>query len=208
MEEGDYTSSGIDSSSSSEETTSSSSDEESSAGHGIDEGYDSDSESGSTTTSSSSSSSGDEGEQDSDENNEKNRSSRSATVALKFSGRSRDKLTPPSSSVSLAAKLNAFLPRMAAANAELESVKERGLLQERNIEQVDEGERYIEMDLGLGVLEEKQDGASSGSENDGDESEAGSTRSKSSIRSGRKDTMAVLMGKKCAKRPDIQVVEV
>ena len=93
---------------------------------------------------------------------------------------------------------------MAAANAELDGVR----LRDRNIEEVDDEGRYIEMDLGLGVLEEKRDVDLSGSDNDGDESSAGSIRSKSSIKSRHNDTMGVLMGRKRARKPNIQVVEV
>lgn len=51
-------------------------------------------------------------------------------------------------------RLSTFLPNLAAANDELEVERAAGRLGERNIETVDDDE-YIEMNLGLGVLEEK-----------------------------------------------------
>ena len=71
-----------------------------------------------------------------------------------------------------------FLPALAAANQSLEVEREEGRLEARNLEAVDEeeGGQYIEMNLGLGVLEEK--GARSESEKSeqsegGDEASAG-----------------------------------
>ena len=65
----------------------------------------------------------------------------------------------------LKSRLSAFLPQLAAANASLGEAA-------CNIEAVDEDQQYIEMDLSLGVLEEKRggDNSSSGSDSDGSES--------------------------------------
>jgi hypothetical protein len=52
--------------------------------------------------------------------------------------------------VDLRARLAAFLPELEKANQEL---KQRSA----NIEQVEEGEQYVEMNLGLGVLEQSND---------------------------------------------------
>ena len=57
------------------------------------------------------------------------------------------------------ARLSAFLPQLAAANGELDK-NGAGL----NMEDVEDGEQHIEMNLGLGVLEEKQEGDSSSSD--------------------------------------------
>ncbi|MCJ1329818.1 hypothetical protein MMC10_006499 [Thelotrema lepadinum] len=129
----------------SEEESSSSDDSEGYFEVEVDEGYDSDSESGSTSTSSSSSSSEDEGYG-------KEEGLRSRDHSIGLSSPSPAQLFPQSN---LASRLNAFLPALAASNAELEVERAKGTLDERDIEKVDE-EGYIEMDLGLGVLEEKR----------------------------------------------------
>lgn len=57
---------------------------------------------------------------------------------------------------------------MELANEELEREKAEGRLEERDIETLDDEGSYIEMNLGLGVLEEKREkeGNGSGSEDD------------------------------------------
>ncbi|QDS77191.1 hypothetical protein FKW77_002459 [Venturia effusa] len=56
-------------------------------------------------------------------------------------------------------RLKTFIPELAAANQELDKERLDGTIERRNIEQVDEGEGpFIELDLGLGVLEEKSGG--------------------------------------------------
>ncbi|KAG0125861.1 hypothetical protein HOY82DRAFT_581238 [Tuber indicum] len=60
----------------------------------------------------------------------------------------------------LMSRLDAFLPAMEAANKDLQAEVEDGTIGKRNIEVLDvEEERYIEMNLGLGVLEGKRDGS-------------------------------------------------
>lgn len=71
----------------------------------------------------------------------------------------------------VASKLPGFLAQMRAANQELEEEKSAGTLANRRIEldETDsavEGEQHIEMNLGLGVLEEKHNGTSTTSESD------------------------------------------
>ena len=57
----------------------------------------------------------------------------------------------------LQSRLQTLLPKLKSANQELEVEKAEGMLGERDIEKVEEeGERYIEMDLGLGVLEKRE----------------------------------------------------
>ncbi|KAK6438262.1 hypothetical protein LTR95_005541 [Oleoguttula sp. CCFEE 5521] len=61
----------------------------------------------------------------------------------------------------LASRLGAFLPQMKKANEELREGE--------SLEDVQDGEGYIEMNLGLGVLEETKDGEEgSGSEDEGE----------------------------------------
>ncbi|KAK5133326.1 hypothetical protein LTR08_007851 [Meristemomyces frigidus] len=61
------------------------------------------------------------------------------------------------------ARLSAFLPRLAAANSELDKDGAG-----HSMEDVEDGEQHIEMNLGLGVLEEKQAGDSSSSDESSD----------------------------------------
>lgn len=71
----------------------------------------------------------------------------------------------------LKARLEALLPQLQQANSMLAS--ESG---QHSIEDVEDGEQHIEMDLGLGVLEEQRDDGDSGSESsiEASESEDGS----------------------------------
>lgn len=60
-----------------------------------------------------------------------------------------------------------FLKQMKEANEELMKKMRAG--EERGLEDVKEGESYVEMNLGLGVLEETREGGSgSGSDSDSD----------------------------------------
>lgn len=69
--------------------------------------------------------------------------------------------------------LKDFLPQLKAANEELEAQKKAGTLKSLDAEVTEDGEPYIEMDLGLGVLEAKNPNAheSSGSDTDSDTEE-------------------------------------
>ncbi|KAF2659635.1 hypothetical protein K491DRAFT_564385, partial [Lophiostoma macrostomum CBS 122681] len=92
--------------------------------------------------------------------------------------------------------LKDFLPQLKAANEELEAAKRAGTLKEKTIEDDGDeqdrgGRQYIEMDLGLGVLEEQHpdaDGDSSSSESDSDEDRVDTQKPK--------DIMGKLMGRK------------
>jgi hypothetical protein len=163
-----------------------------------DQGYDSDSESGSTSTSSSSSSS------DSD-------SSDSARIMTSPTPARNERI---GNATSLSSRLSSFLPAIAAANAQLESERRNDTTVNRNIEDID-GENYIEMDLGLGVLEEKNlDKSSSDTDsddgNDGDDSDSDekkSTPRERKTKKREKDVMSKLMGKERGKRPGIEVMD-
>ncbi|KAI7278957.1 hypothetical protein KC345_g5619 [Hortaea werneckii] len=66
----------------------------------------------------------------------------------------------------LQSRLSAFLPQLEAANQQLET--DGG---GHSIEEVEDGDQHIEMNLGLGVLEEKRDDGSNSSEESSDEDE-------------------------------------
>jgi hypothetical protein len=71
---------------------------------------------------------------------------------------------------SLADRLKAFLPQMAEANSQLQ----KGGENEYSMEVVGEDEPHIEMDLGLGVLEETKGDQDSDDDDDDNEEEGGS----------------------------------
>ncbi len=80
------------------------------------------------------------------------------------------------------------MPKIKSANQELEFEKAEGRLGERDIENVEEeGEGYVEMELGLGVLEEREDGEEGGEGKQADEGREG-------------DVMGRLMGKKARRQ--------
>ncbi|MCJ1453165.1 hypothetical protein MMC28_003511 [Mycoblastus sanguinarius] len=103
----------------------------------------------------------------------------------------------------LQSRLNSFLPSIRRANEELEVEKKEGRLEERDIENVDgsgeEGKGYIEMNLGLGVLEEKKEDGDV-EEKSGDESRSGRESEESSgeenAKGVEKDVLGRLMGRK------------
>jgi len=65
-------------------------------------------------------------------------------------------------------RLQSLLPALAASNAELEDLARSGDLQGRRLEDVDEDDgQYVQMELGLGVLEEKIKGGK-GAEGEGE----------------------------------------
>lgn len=58
----------------------------------------------------------------------------------------------------LQTRLRDFLPKLKAANDDLEKLRQNGGLNDRILDNAEEKDgRYVEMDLGLGVLEEKKD---------------------------------------------------
>jgi len=90
---------------------------------------------------------------------------------------------------SLEDRLKAFLPQLAEANSKLQ----KGGEGEYSMEVVGEDEPHIEMDLGLGVLEETKGGSESEGESDEDE---GEEKGEGERKRKEKDVMAELMGKK------------
>jgi hypothetical protein len=94
---------------------------------------------------------------------------------------------------SLEDRLKAFLPQLAEANSKLQ----KGGEGEYSMEVVGEDEPHIEMDLGLGVLEETKGGSESEGESDEDEDEdEGEEKGEGERKRKEKDVMAELMGKK------------
>ncbi|KAH0350792.1 hypothetical protein KCU83_g4670, partial [Aureobasidium melanogenum] len=71
----------------------------------------------------------------------------------------------------LQSRLQAFLPQMAAANAELEKLAKEGGLEGKRLEDVGEGDEYVEMELGLGVMEQKKEGEESSDDSSAESSE-------------------------------------
>ncbi|RMZ71199.1 Cysteine ase [Pyrenophora seminiperda CCB06] len=94
--------------------------------------------------------------------------------------------------------LKHFLPQLKAANDELEAQKKAGTLQSLDAGPESEGEPYIEMNLGLGVLEEKDPNASSDSDSASD-TEDGSEE---------KDVLGKLMGREKKKKQHPAAIEV
>ncbi|KAL1606372.1 hypothetical protein SLS60_003774 [Paraconiothyrium brasiliense] len=96
--------------------------------------------------------------------------------------------------------LKAFLPKLKAANEELEAQKRAGTLQSSEIigdEEADGEEQYIEMNLGLGVLEEQDDEADNDAHGTLDEKKKGEEQQQDS----EKDVLGKLMGRERPKQP-------
>lgn len=96
----------------------------------------------------------------------------------------------------LKSRLAAFLPQLAASNQKLEELKQKGEL--KGFEDVEEGKDYIEMDLGLGVLEEKNAGQQQQQQQDDGESEEreGEGKEKEEV-----DVLRKMMGIKTGNKP-------
>lgn len=131
-----------------------------------------------------SSSSEEEEEEDDDESVSSSELSESSSALSSFT--STHTSQPPTVSVAsltadnlshLQARLNALLPKLKNANEVLETERQEGRLERWNMENVgeeNEARGYIEMNLGLGVLEEKPNGGVGEYEEDEkDESEEG-----------------------------------
>ena len=81
----------------------------------------------------------------------------------------------------LKSRLDKLLPEMREANEELEVERREGRLGERDIEVLGEGSKgYVEMELGLGVLEEKKEG-----EGEAEEGEKGEGSDADRVEDGR-----------------------
>lgn len=91
--------------------------------------------------------------------------------------------------------LKDFLPKLKAANEELEADRKQGTLKKREIDVVDgeENEQYIEMNLGLGVLKMKDADNDSESSSDTEMSDGDDDDTKE------KDVLSKLMGQEKTK---------
>ncbi|KAI9847658.1 MAG: hypothetical protein M1838_000804 [Thelocarpon superellum] len=121
----------------------------------------------------------------------------------------------PLGGTGLLPRLSRFLPELAAANQALEAEAVQGGSRRRGLEDVEEGETYIEMDLGLGVLEERNDAdvSSSSSSSSSSSGEASSNDEGAGLRPRtRRDVLRRLMGQKrkpsdANPKPTIQEVD-
>ncbi|KAI9703174.1 MAG: hypothetical protein M1836_007739 [Candelina mexicana] len=116
---------------------------------------DSDSSTSSSSSDSSSSDSGTDSSSDSDDSSS-DIPSVSPIINLPLLKKPKIATSNPQGSHLLSRVLD-LLPQMAAANAELEEDRAAGRLEEKNIESLEDedGDAHIEMNLGLGVLEEQ-----------------------------------------------------
>lgn len=123
----------------------------------------------------------------------------------------------------LKSRLQTFLPQMAAANAELEKLAQEGGLEGKRLEDVGEGDEYVEMELGLGVMEEKKEGDDSSdetsdessddssedsSEEDDDDDEKEQKKKQKEKEQKEKDILGRLMGHKQGREKAAGIQEV
>jgi hypothetical protein len=105
---------------------------------------------------------------------------------------------------------------MAAANAELEKLAQEGGLEGKRLEDVGEGDEYVEMELGLGVMEEKKEGEDSSDDSSDESSEDSSDDSEDDDEDDRektkeqkeKDILGRLMGHKQGREKAAGIQEV
>ncbi|KAJ5553272.1 hypothetical protein N7494_002650 [Penicillium frequentans] len=160
-------------------------------------------------TSSSGSSSSESDSEDSEDENESIHHEPKATPANtssipNISGRPKPQIHRMKGNSELLARLSAFLPQMKSANEELE--KDIAAGKDVVMDDEDENKDYIEMNLGLGVLEEKRDkGDASGDEAD-DEAMGGMESDKKAKAGFDDDILEKLMGGKDldAEKPSIE----
>ncbi|KAJ5752969.1 hypothetical protein N7520_009886 [Penicillium odoratum] len=160
-------------------------------------------------TSSSGSSSSESDSEDSEDENDMHHEPRAAmdtsnTSSIpNVSGRPKPKIHKMQGNSELLARLSSFLPKMKSANEDLEKEIAAGRGKDIILDEVDDDKDYIEMNLGLGVLEEKRDGDSSGDE--ADDEDMGGMES-GTKKSGVDDILEKLMGGKDldADKPSIE----
>ncbi|KAI9041987.1 NOPCHAP1/New4 family protein [Aspergillus affinis] len=123
-----------------------------------------------------------------------------------ISGRAKPRIHRVEGDSGLVARLSAFLPQMKSANEDLQREIDAGRGMDLRLDEVDEQSegRYIEMNLGLGVLEEQH----SDDEDKGEKSEKpqkeSEVRSKSETDSNVMDTLMGNDESPSSKKPTIQ----
>ena len=145
-----------------------------------------------TTTDSASSSSESTSSSSSDDSTSDEEDSDEEIATLKPGLKPNFSARVASGAPSLEDRLKSFLPQLAAANSKLE---QSGAKEEFSMEVVREDEPHIEMDLGLGVLEERNGEGDEESEDENDDGEGEEVGEKERKRK-EKDVMGKLMGKK------------
>ncbi|KAL4888732.1 hypothetical protein BDV59DRAFT_205851 [Aspergillus ambiguus] len=106
----------------------------------------------------------------------------------------------------LLSRISAFLPKMRSANDELQREIDAGRAKDVRLDEVDDQDegQYIEMNLGLGVLEEKRQGEK-GSDHASNEDLASSAAPKSEVQAD-SNVLGTLMGQEdtSSKKPTIE----
>ncbi|KAJ5226227.1 hypothetical protein N7468_007452 [Penicillium chermesinum] len=159
-----------------------------------------------TSSSGSSDSESEESSEDEDEDTYQERSAEGASSTQRpsipsITGRRKPRITAPNVNSDLMARLSAFLPQIQSANEQLEKEIAEGHGQNLVLDNADEGSDYIEMNLGLGVLEEKSgdgqnsDGADKNAQLDGDSNEIPANQANRSSEQD-SDILSHLMGGK------------
>ncbi|KAJ5960636.1 uncharacterized protein N7479_007786 [Penicillium vulpinum] len=127
-----------------------------------------------------------------------------------IAGRPKPRIHRMKGDSEILSRLTAFLPKIKDANEDLQRQIEAGKAGDLVLDNADEnGGQYIEMDLGLGVLEEKRDSDSSSDEKSDDEESKGATGAgKNPQEMNDSDIIGKLMGGKSKKadtdKPSIQ----
>ncbi|KAJ5806487.1 uncharacterized protein N7503_004089 [Penicillium pulvis] len=160
-------------------------------------------------TSSSGSSSSESDSEDSEDENESIHHEPKATPANtssipNISGRPKPQIHRIQGNSELLARLSAFLPQMKSANEELE--KDIAAGKDVVMDDEDENKDYIEMNLGLGVLEEKRDNGDASGDGAEDEAMGGMEFDKKAKAGFDDDILEKLMGGKDldADKPSIE----
>ena len=98
---------------------------------------------------------------------------------------------------------------MAAANAELEKLAQEGGLEGKRLEDVGEGDEYVEMELGLGVMEQKKEGEESSEDSEDDDEDEKEEKNKQKEKEQKeKDILGRLMGHKQGREKAAGIQEV
>ncbi|KAJ5291379.1 hypothetical protein N7478_000630 [Penicillium angulare] len=130
-----------------------------------DEDSDPTSSSGSSSDSSSEDDSSDDEQENIHHENQATSSSNTSSIP-NLSGRPKPRIRKMEGNSELLSRLSAFLPKMKSANEDLEKEIAAGRGKDVVLDEVEDNKDYIEMNLGLGVLEEKRDNEDSSEDQD------------------------------------------